>query len=137
MCASILRELSLSLYGVFKTMNAVCVSAKSLQSCLTLCYPMDYSPPVFSIHGILQARILECPSLGDLPDAGIDPVSPMSTALAGEFFTTSTTWEALCFLCYVVNPVAYLFYVKLFLSINPILLIHPASPPFPLCFLCL
>ena len=80
--------------------------------CPTLCDSMDYSPPVFSIHGILQARILECPSLGDLPDAGIDPMSPMSTALAGEFFTTSTTWEALCFLCYVVNPVAYLFYVK-------------------------
>ena len=40
-------------------MNAVCVSAKSLQSCLTLCYPMDYSPPGSSIHGILQARILE------------------------------------------------------------------------------
>ena len=29
------------------------------QSCLTLCDPMDYSPPGFSVHGILQARILE------------------------------------------------------------------------------
>ena len=85
---------------------------KSLQSCLTLCYPMDYSPPVFSVHGILQARIVECPFLGDLPDPGIEPMSPMSTALAGEFFTTSLTWEARCFLCYTVNPVAYLFYVK-------------------------
>ena len=33
--------------------------AKSLQSCLTLCNPMDCSPPGFSVHGILQARILE------------------------------------------------------------------------------
>ena len=33
--------------------------AKSLQSCLTLCDPMDCSPPGSSIHGILQARILE------------------------------------------------------------------------------
>ena len=32
---------------------------KSLQSCLTLCDPMDYSPPASSVHGILQARILE------------------------------------------------------------------------------
>ena len=33
---------------------------KSLgQSCLTLCNPMDCSPPGFSIHGILQAKILE------------------------------------------------------------------------------
>ena len=29
------------------------------QSCLTLCDPMDYSLPVSSVHGILQARILE------------------------------------------------------------------------------
>jgi len=32
---------------------------KSLQSCPTLCDPMDYSPPGPSVHGILQARILE------------------------------------------------------------------------------
>ena len=29
------------------------------QSCLTLCDHMDYSLPGFSVHGILQARILE------------------------------------------------------------------------------
>ena len=29
------------------------------QSCLTLCNPMDCSPPGCSVHGILQARILE------------------------------------------------------------------------------
>ena len=29
------------------------------QSCLTLCNSMDYSPPSSSVHGILQARILE------------------------------------------------------------------------------
>ena len=33
--------------------------AKSLQSCLTLCDPMDSSLPGSSIHGILQARVLE------------------------------------------------------------------------------
>ena len=33
--------------------------AKSLQSCLTVCDPMDYSLPGSSIHGIFQARILE------------------------------------------------------------------------------
>ena len=36
-----------------------CVCAKSLQSCLTHCDPMDCSLPGFSVHGILQARILE------------------------------------------------------------------------------
>ena len=33
--------------------------AKSILSCLTLCDPMDCSPPGFSVPGILQARILE------------------------------------------------------------------------------
>ena len=32
---------------------------KSLQSCPTLCDPMDCSPPGFSVHGIHQARTLE------------------------------------------------------------------------------
>ena len=156
------------------------------QLCLTLCYPMDYSPPGFSVHGILQAKILErvailfsrgfswlrdqtwvsctagrfftiwttretqdtilkahkigyikvecacllglfnhvwlsaalwtvalqaplsvgfsrqeywsgfpCPPPGDLPDSRIKPVPLMSPALAGRFFTSSTTWEVL------------------------------------------
>ena len=34
-------------------------AAKSLQSCPTLCDPMDCSPPGFSIQGILQAKTLE------------------------------------------------------------------------------
>ena len=34
-------------------------TAKSLQSCPTLCDPIDSSPPGFPIPGILQARILE------------------------------------------------------------------------------
>ena len=36
-----------------------CMHAKSLQSCLTLCDPMDYSPLGSSVHWILQARILD------------------------------------------------------------------------------
>ena len=34
-------------------------AAKSLQSCLTLCDPMDYSLPGSCVHGILQARVME------------------------------------------------------------------------------
>ena len=37
----------------------LCVCAKSFQSCLTLCDPMDCCPPCSSVHGISQARILE------------------------------------------------------------------------------
>ena len=35
-----------------------------------------------------------CPPPGDLPDPGIKPMSLTSSALAGEFLTTSATWEA-------------------------------------------
>ena len=38
---------------------AAAAAAKSLQSCLTLSDPMDYSLPGSSIHGIFQARVLE------------------------------------------------------------------------------
>ena len=47
---------------------------KVTPSCLTLCDPMDYT-----VHGILQARILEwvvSPSPGDLLNPGIKPRSP-------------------------------------------------------------
>ena len=58
------------------------------QSCLTLCDPMDCSPPGASVHGILQARILAWVAISssrDLPSPGIKLPSP---ALAGGFFTT-------------------------------------------------
>ena len=39
--------------------NAAAAAAKLLRSCLTLCDPIDSSPPGSSVPGILQARILE------------------------------------------------------------------------------
>ena len=55
--------------------------------------PVDCSPPSSSIHGILQARILEwvAISLGDLPDPGIEP---RSTHIAGRCFNLCATREA-------------------------------------------
>ena len=58
--------------------------AKSFQLFPTLCDLIDCSPPVSSVHGILQARILEwiaCPPLEDLPNPGIKLVYPSSPAL--------------------------------------------------------
>ena len=46
-------------HGEPKNGLCVCVCAKLLQSCPTLCNPLDCSPPGSSVHGILQARILE------------------------------------------------------------------------------
>ena len=62
----------------------VCLHAKSLQSCPILCDPMDHSLPGFSVHGILQPRILDIyPPPGDLPNPGIEPVSLTSALQAG------------------------------------------------------
>jgi len=74
-----------------------CVPAKSLQSCLTLCDSMDCShqaplPVGFSWQEHWSGLL--CPPPGDLPDPGIEPVSLMSPALTGGFFSTRATWEA-------------------------------------------
>ena len=45
-----------AVHGVAKSRTWL---AKSLQSCPTLCDPIDGSPPGSSVHGILQARTLE------------------------------------------------------------------------------
>ena len=45
--------------GPLLTKGTAAAAAKSLQSCLTLCNPIDGSPPGSPIPGILQARTLE------------------------------------------------------------------------------
>ena len=59
-----------------------------IQSCPTLCNPIDCSPAGSSVHGISQARILEWAAISysrDLSDPGFEPAS---FALSGGFFTT-------------------------------------------------
>ena len=54
----------------------MCVRTKSVQSCLTLCDPVDCRPRGFSVHGILQARIgVDChfPLQGIFPTQGLNP----------------------------------------------------------------
>ena len=66
------------------------VHAKSLQSCPTLCDPMDCSPPGSVVHGILQARTLEWVALpssrGSSQPRDGTHVS-CGSWLAGRFFT--------------------------------------------------
>ena len=62
----------------------VCVHAQSPQLCPTLCDPMGCSLPGSSVHGILQARILEwgaCAPPGYFPNPGFELTSPASPAL--------------------------------------------------------
>ena len=71
--------------------------AKSLQSCLTLCDPMDLSltrllcPREFSRQEYWSG--LPCPPPGALPNPGIKSKSLKSPELAGRYFTTTATWE--------------------------------------------
>ena len=101
--------------------------AKSPQSCLTLCDPMDCRPPGFSVYGILQARILEWVALpssrGSSPPSDQTCVS-CNSYITGRFFTAEPRVKLLCvsvlpqthlpswlpqnikqsFLCYTVGP---------------------------------
>ena len=53
------------------------------------------APLSMGFSGQVSWSGLPCLPPGDLPDPGIKPASLMSPALAGGFFTTSATWEAL------------------------------------------
>ena len=93
-----------------------CMCAELFQLCPTICDSMDCSPPGCSVHGILQARILEWVAMpssrgSSYPMNQTHAGEPASPALAGRFFITSTTWEAL----FLTHPIAILFtlYVSL------------------------
>ena len=61
---------------IWNTCTYVCVHAKLLKLCPTVCGPMDCSSTGSCVCGILQTRILEwviCPPQGDLPNPGIKP----------------------------------------------------------------
>ena len=84
------------LLRIFVSVNEVKVLVPQL--CLTLCDPMDCSPPSSSVHGILQARIVEWVAMplsrGSSWPTDQTAISYTWPASAGGFFTTSTTQEA-------------------------------------------
>ena len=66
------------------------------QSCPTLSTPLTIARQAPLSVGFSRQENwsgLPLPPPGDLPDPGIEPVSLAALALAGGFFTTSTTWE--------------------------------------------
>ena len=60
---------------------------------------MDCSPPGSFVHGILNARILECPSPGDLPNPGIEPAFPATPALQADSLLTEPPEKPIHLLC--------------------------------------
>ena len=65
------------------------------QSCPTLCNPMDCSPPDSSVHGILQARILEWVAIPFSRRSSWPRDWTQASWIAGRFFTIWATKEAL------------------------------------------
>ena len=128
--------------------------AKLLQSCPTLGKPVDRSLPGSSVHGILQVRILEwvaTHSLGDLPNPGIELLSPAgrqadSLPLAppgkpskcvqclNNFYTCNTSREviqlgslgqgALEPGCLISNPISAIYLASLSCFISLCLFVH-------------
>ena len=79
----------------------VCIHAKLLQSYLTLCDPMDCSPPGSPVHGDSLGTVGCCALL-----QGIFLTQGMNICLLhwpGGFFTTGTTWEAMCVYMYIFH----------------------------------
>ena len=57
------------------------------KSCLTLCNPMNCSPPGSSVHGISQAKILEWVAISSSRGSSQSWIEPESLGLAGGLFT--------------------------------------------------
>ena len=75
---------------VFREHWIVCFCVRA-QSCPTLYDPVDWSPPGSSVHGFSRQEYwsgLPFSPPGDLPDPGIELMSPAAPALAGRFSTT-------------------------------------------------
>ena len=65
--------------NVYMVIFRLVVIVQSLSHVRLFCNPVDCSPPGSSVHGILQARILEWVAIsspGDFPNPGIEPESP-------------------------------------------------------------
>ena len=92
-------------HSLFCTDPGLCACMLSHFSRVCLCDPMDCSLPGFSVQGVLQVRVFEWvafPSSRGSSNPGMEPTSP---ALAGRFFTTSTTLASLVAQM-VKNPLA-------------------------------
>ena len=61
------------------------------QFCPTLCDPMDCSPPVSSVHGILQTRILEWVAISYCRESSWPRAWTWVSCIAGSFFTIWAT----------------------------------------------
>ena len=87
---------SFDLKGIYSRLNTYtkAVFVRDPMERLVSAFRDKFEHPNSYYHPVFGKAIIKSPAPGDLPDSGIKPVYLMSPALAGTFFTTSTTWEA-------------------------------------------
>ena len=77
-----------------QNIDDACMHANLLQSCPTLCDPMNCSPPGSSVHGILQAKTLEWVAIPFSRGSSQCRDQTWDSCIAGRFFTIWATREA-------------------------------------------
>ena len=90
----------------------VCVHAQSLSCVLLFAAPwtIAYQAPLsMEISRQEYWSVLPFPTSGDLPDPGIEPVSLVSPALAGRFFTTVLPGMSMCVCVYNIYTHIYIY----------------------------
>ena len=110
--------------------------ATLLQSCLTLCTPMDCRPPNCSVHGILQARILQwfaMPSRGSSRPRDQTHVFCFQHWQAGSLPIVSPA-GAVCIYIYNTGYIPYIYiYTHSYVYIEYSLLLQPLKPYLSMC----
>ena len=76
--------------------------AKLLQACSTQSNPMNCNPPGSSVHGILQARILEWVTISSSRGSSQPSDQTHISCTEGRIFTTSIIWKA-CYMCLILS----------------------------------
>ena len=82
------------------------------QSCLTLFNPMDYSPPGSSVHGILQARLLEWVAIPFSRGSSYPGIESQSLALQADFLPSELSGKpdvCMCTYVYMYNWITLLY----------------------------
>ena len=81
-------------------MSAAAAAAKSLQSCLTLCNPIDGSPPGPAVPGILQARTLEWVAISSSNAYGFSSFLHLKLIFVSDIEKAREFQKNICFIDY-------------------------------------
>ena len=105
-----MKRLSIFSFGLLYLYFSTLVAAKSLQTCPALCDPMDCNPPGSSVHGILQAAVLEWVAISSFRVSSWPRDWTHVSCIAGGFLTPEPSgrwchiWISRIIFYFVVSP---------------------------------